>query len=113
MAGMIAKYLAMSLAIENCQRSSGDEELLADLHDLDEFRRVGSRSTMLPALSPRRTGVHGHADIGLGKAGASLASPVIATSLPPLSLRSGPSVFRGGFGEEVIDAGLFGDGRVR
>ena len=71
MAGMMAKYLATSLAIEKVvSEPAGDEELLADLHDLDQLRRVRVEVDHVPGFLGRLgAGVHGHADVGLGQGG--------------------------------------------
>ena len=69
MAGMIAKYFAMSLAIENVvSEPSGDQQLLADLDDLDELGRVGVEVDHVAGLlRGRRAGVHRDPDVGLGQ----------------------------------------------
>ena len=68
-AGMMAKYLATSLAIENVvSEPAGDQQLLADLDDLDELRRVRVEVDHVPGLlGGLGAGVHGHADVGLGQ----------------------------------------------
>ena len=51
---------------EGGQRAAGDEELLADLDDLDELRGVGVEVDHVPGLLGRLgPGVHRHADVGL------------------------------------------------
>ena len=64
---MIAKYLATSLAIEKVVSDApGDEELLADLDDVDELRRVRVEVDHVPGLLGRLgAGVHRDADVGL------------------------------------------------
>ena len=55
---------------ERGERAAGDEQLLADLDDLDELRRVGVEVDHVPGLLGRLgAGVHGHADVGLGEGG--------------------------------------------
>ncbi len=114
MAGMIAKYLAMSLAIENVVRAPRVISSCLPISTIS-MSLVGSesRSTMLPASLAADVPVFMRRDVGLRQAGgASLVpSPVIATSLPPscsrlisASLSSG-----GGFGQEVVDTGLVGN----
>ena len=50
---------------EGSQRAAGHQELLADLHDLDQLGRIGVEidhvAGFLRGLSSR---IHGHADIG-------------------------------------------------
>ena len=68
-AGMIAKYFATSLAIENVvSDAAGDQQLLADLDDLDELGRVGVEVDHVAGLlGGRRAGVHRDPDVGLGQ----------------------------------------------
>ena len=55
---------------ERRQRPAGDEQLLADLDDLDELRRVRVEVDHVAGLFGRLgAGVHGHADVGLGEGG--------------------------------------------
>ena len=55
---------------EGGQRAPGDEQLLADLHNLDELGRVGVEVDHVAGLFGRLgAGVHGHPDIGLGQGG--------------------------------------------
>ena len=66
-AGMMAKYFATSLAIENVVRA-GHQQLLADLDDLDELGRVGIEVDHVAGLAcGLGAGLHGDADIGLGE----------------------------------------------
>ncbi len=89
-AGMIAKYFATSLAMENVVNAPRVMRSCLPISTIS-MSLVGleSRSTMLPALlGGRRPGVHRHADVRLRSAGASFVpSPVIATSLPPACSR--------------------------
>ena len=53
---------------ERRQRAAGDEELLADLHDLDQLGRVRVEVDHVPCFfRGLRAGVHGHADVCLGE----------------------------------------------
>ena len=66
-AGMIAKYFATSFEIEKVVSDAPrDEELLADLDDLDELRRIRVEVDHVPRLlGGLCPGVHGHTDVGL------------------------------------------------
>ena len=99
-AGMMAKYLATSLAIEEGgeERPEEIEELLADLDNLDELGRVGvevdhvagSLAATVPVFMATPTSAW-------AKAGASLVpSPVMAISLPPPCSARISSIFRSG-----------------
>ena len=51
---------------ERRERAAGDEQLLADLDDVDELRRVGVEVDHVPGFLRRLgAGVHGDADVGL------------------------------------------------
>jgi hypothetical protein len=65
----MAKYLATSLAIEKVVSApSGDQELLADLDDLDQLGRVGVEVDHVAGFAGGLgAGVHGDADVGLGE----------------------------------------------
>ncbi len=120
MAGMMAKYLATSLAIEkvvsaprvisNCLPISTISISLVGLE---------SRSTMLPASLAAWVPVFMATPTSAwASAGASFVpSPVMATSLPSACSRSdqGQLVLGRGLGQEVVHAGLRGDrgGRER
>ncbi len=114
MAGMIAKYLAMSLAIENVVSAPRVISNCLPISTIS-ISLVGSesRSTMLPASLAADVPVFiATPTSAWASAGASLVpSPVIATSRPPSCslLDQGQLVLRGGLGEEVVDAGLVGD----
>ena len=55
---------------ERRQRTAGDQQLLADLDDLDELRRVRVEIDHVPGFLRRlRAGVHRHTDVGLGERG--------------------------------------------
>ena len=116
MAGMMAKYLATSLAIENVvSEPAGDEQLLADLDDLDELRRVRVEVDHVPGLLGRLgAGVHGHAHVGLGQ-GRGVVGAVAGhgheEAAGLLLLDEGHLVLGRGLGQEVVDPGLLGDGR--
>ena len=113
-AGMIAKYLATSLAIENVvSDAAGDEQLLADLDDLDELRRVRVEVDHVPGLlRGLRAGVHGHADVGLGEGGSVVGAVTGHRDEPAARLLLADQVhlvLGRRLGEEVVDAGLGGD----
>ena len=98
---------------ERRQRAPGDEELLADLDDLDELGRVGVEVDHVPGLlGGRGAGVHGHADVRLGERRGVVGAVAghrdeLAAGLLPLD--EGHLVLGGGLGEEVVDARLLGD----
>ena len=115
MAGMMAKYLATSLAIE---KVVSEPRVMSSCLPISTISSslVGleSRSTMLPGLFGRLgAGVHGHADVGLGQgrgvvgAVAGHGDEVAAGLLGP---DAGHLVLGRGLGHEVVDAGLVGDG---
>ena len=55
---------------ERRERAAGDQQLLADLDDVDELRRVGVEVDHVPGFLRRlRAGVHRHADVGLRERG--------------------------------------------
>ena len=115
-AGMMAKYFATSLAIENVvERAAGDQQLLADLDDLDELGGVAVEVDHVPGFLGRLgAGVHGDADIGLGERGRVVGAVArhgdeVAAVL--LGADPGHLVLGRGLGEEVVDAGLGGDRR--
>ena len=112
---MIAKYFATSLAMEKVVSDpAGDQQLLADLDDLDELRRVGVEVDHVAGLFGRRSaGVHGDADVGLRERGGVVGAVAghrdeLAALL--LLADQGHLVLGLGLGEEVVDAGLFRDG---
>ena len=113
---MIAKYFAMSLAIENVVSAPRVISSCLPISTIS-MSLVGfeSRSTMLPASLAACVPVFiATPTSACASAGASLVpSPVIATSLPPclLALDQRHLVFGRGLGEEVVDAGLVGDRR--
>ena len=98
---------------ERRQRAARDEELLADLDDLDELRRVRVEVDHVAGLLGRgRARVHRHADVGLGERGGVVRAvaghrdhPAACLLLTDeLELALGRRL-----GEEVVDAGLLGD----
>ena len=111
---MIAKYFATSLAIgERGQRAPGDEQLLADAHDVDELGRVGVEIDHVAGLLRRRgSRVHRDPDVRLGErrgvvgAVAGHRDQVAAGLFASDELHL---VFWRRLGEEVVDAGLRGD----
>ena len=93
--------------------AAGDEQLLADLDDLDELRRVGVEVDHVAGLlGGRRPGVHGHADVGLGErrrvvgAVAGHRDQPAALLLPPDQREL---VLGRGLGQHVVDPRLVGD----
>ena len=111
MAGMIAKYLAMSLAIENVVSAPRVISNCLPISTIS-MSLVGSlsRSTMLPASrAAMRAGVHGDADIGLGErrriVGA-VAAHGDQLALGLLLADQRQLVFGRCLGKEVVDACL-------
>ena len=99
---------------EGGQGPAGDQQLLADLHDLDELRRVGVQVHHVPGLfRGRGSGVHGHADVRLGERGrvvgavAGHRDELAALLLLPDQRHL---VFGRRLREEVVHAGFFSDG---
>ena len=113
---MMAKYLATSLAIE---KVVSEPRVISSCLPIStiSISLVGleSRSTMLPASLAAWVPVFMATPTSAwASAGASLVpSPVMATRLPPACSASdaGHLVLGRGLGEEVVDAGLLGDGR--
>ena len=98
---------------ERRQRAARDQQLLADLDDLDQLRRVGVEVDHVARLARRlRARVHRHAHVGLRErrrvvgavAGHRHQAPVLLLLADQRELRLGR-----GFGEEVVDARLLGD----
>ena len=102
---------------ERRQRAAGDEQLLADLDDLDELRRVGVEVDHVAGLfRGLRAGVHRDADVGLRERGRVVGAVTGHRDEPAaglLALDQRHLVFGRRFGEEVVDAGLLGDGPGR
>ena len=99
---------------EGRQRAAGDEQLLADLDDVDELGRVAVEVDHVAGLlGGRGAGVHRDADVGLGQ-GRGVVGAVAGHRDELAALLLGPDqghlVLGGGLGEEVVDAGLCGDG---
>ena len=99
---------------EGRERAAGDEELLADLDDLEQLRGVGIEVDHVAGLlGGLRAGVHGDADVGLGEGGR-VVGPVaghgdeVAGSL--LLADAGELHLGRRLGEEIIHPGLGGDG---
>ena len=91
--------------------------MLADFDDLDELGGVGVEVNHVASfLGGLRAGVHGDADIGLRQRRSVIRAVArhghkLAFGLFALNERH--LVFRLGFSEEVVQAGLFGDGSGR
>ena len=66
-AGRMAKYFATSLAMLKVVSAPGHQKLFPISTISISFVGLLSRSTMLPASRGLRPGIHGHADIRLGK----------------------------------------------
>ena len=111
---MIAKYLAMSLAMENVVSAP---RVISNCLPISTISRsacgIGVQIDHVAGLfGRRRAGVHRNPTSACASAGASLVlSPVIATSLPPACSRLmiGQSCPGRGFGEEVVHTGLVGN----
>ena len=85
-AGMITKYFARSFAMEKVVSAPpGHQELLPDLHDLDQFCGITLEIDHVGRLAGRLgPGIHRHGDIRLGESGGIVgAVAVIATIRPP------------------------------
>ena len=98
---------------ERRQRAARDQQLLADLDDLDQLRRVGVEVDHVAGLlRGGRAGVHRHADVGLRERRRVVRAVAGHRDHPALRLllldqrhlRLGRRL-----GEEVVDAGLLGD----
>ena len=115
-AGRIAKYLATSLAIEKVVRQPRViRSCLPTSTTSSSLVGLLSRSTMLPASRaawvPR---VHGDGDVGLGEGRRVVGAVAGHRHQLALRLLGADQVqlhLRAGLGEEVVDAGLGGDGR--
>ena len=98
---------------ERRQRAARDQQLLADLDDLDQLRRVGVEVDHVAGLARRLgAGVHRHADVGLrerGRVVGAVAGHRHQPAVGLLLLDQGHLGLRRGLGEEVVDAGLLGD----
>ena len=98
---------------ERRQRSPGDQQLLADLNDLDQLRWVRVEVDHVPGLARSLgAGVHRHADVGLRQR-RSVVGPVAGhRHEPALGLVLADQLelaLRGRLGEEVVDSRLAGD----
>ena len=115
-AGMIAKYLATSLAIEKVVSAPRVISSCLPISTIS-ISLVGfeSRSTMLPASFAAWVPVFMATPTSAwASAGASLVpSPVIATSLPSACSRLISAILSSGVacGEEIVDARFLGDRR--
>ena len=117
-AGMMAKYFATSLAIENVVSAPRVISSCLPISTIS-MSLVGfeSRSTMLPASFAAVVPVFiATPTSACASAGASFVpSPVIATSLPSACSRLMSAILSSGVacGQEVVDAGFVGDRRPR
>jgi hypothetical protein len=113
---MMAKYFATSLAMEKVvSEPTGDEELLADLNDVDELGGVGVQVDHVPGLLRRRgPRVHRDADVGL-RQGWSVVRAVAGHRDELAALLFGLDQshlrFGGRLSQEIVDTGLLRDGR--
>lgn len=93
---------------EGGQRAARDEQLLADLHHLDELRRIAVEVHHVAGLARRlRAGLHGEADIGLGPRRRVVGAVAGHRDQTPFSLGTadiGELVLGRRLGEEVIHA---------
>ena len=100
---------------EGRQRAARHQELLADLDDLDEFRRVGIEVDHVAGLARGlRAGLHGDADVGLGERGRVVRAVAAHGDEAAAGLflaDIGELVLGRRLGEEIVDAGFGGDGR--
>ena len=98
---------------ERRQRAARDQQLLADLDDLDQLRRVGVEVDHVAGLARGLgAGVHGHADVGLRERGRVVGAVAGHRDQPAVGLLGADQLHLGlrrGLGEEVVDAGLLGD----
>ena len=99
---------------ERRQRAARHQQLLADLDDLDELGRIAVEIDHVAGfLGGLRAGVHGHADVGLGQRRGVVGAVAhhgdqLAVGL--LLADVGELRFRRRLGDEIVDAGLLGDG---
>jgi hypothetical protein len=99
---------------EGGQRTSGDQQLLADGDDLDELGRVRIEIDHVAGLARRhRAGVHRDPDVGLGERGrvvGAIAAHGEQLAFGLLGANQLELALRRRLGEEVVDARLRGDG---
>ncbi len=115
-AGMMAKYLATSLAIENVVSAPRVMSSCLPISTISmSFVGFGVEVDHVAGLlGGLGAGVHGHADVGLGQRRGVVGAVAghgdqAAAGLLPADQRH--LVLGRGLGEEVVDAGLVGDGR--
>ena len=98
---------------ERRQRAARDQQLLADLDDLDELRRVGVEVDHVARLAGGLgAGVHRDADVGLRERGRVVRAVAGHRDEPSLGLLVADQLelaLGRRLGEEVVDAGLLGD----
>ena len=98
---------------EGGQGAAGDQQLLADLDDLDQLRRIGVEVDHVARLARRLgAGVHRDADVGLGQGGGVVGAVAGHRDQAPVGLLLADQLqlsLRRRFGEEVVDARLLGD----
>ena len=100
---------------ERRQRAARDQQLLADLDDLDQLRRIGVEVDHVAGLLRRlRAGVHRDADVGLSerrRVVGAVAGHRDEAAAALLLLDQRHLVLRRRLGEEVVDSRLAGDRR--
>ena len=100
---------------EGGEGAARDEELLADLYDLDELGGVAVEIDHVAGLAGGLgAGVHGDADVGLGQRGGVVRAVTgHGDEVTGFLLRANAFQlhFRCGLSDEVVHAGLGGDGR--
>ena len=100
---------------ERRERAARDQELLADLNDFDQLGRVGIEIDHVAGFfRGLRSGVHGESDVGLREGGRVVGAVTGHGDKLPLGLFPADErefVFRLGLRQEIIKAGLAGDGR--
>ena len=100
---------------ERGQRAAGHQQLLADLHDLDQLRRVGIEIDHVAGFfGGLRAAVHGHGHVGLGQGGGVVRAVAGHGDQPAAGLLLADQLelgFGRGLGQEVIDARFGGDRR--
>ena len=107
----MAKYLRHVVGdAERGQRAAGDQQLLADLDDLDQLGRVAVEIDHVAGLARRlRAGLHGHAHIGLRQRRRVVGAVAAHGDQPALGLHLADVVelvLRRRLGEEVVHARL-------
>src|ERR1035437_253632 len=99
---------------ERGQRTARDEQLFADLDDLDELRRIRVEVHHIAGFfGGLRAGVHGHADIGLREGRGVIGAVADHGDHAPATLFFADErefVFGRGLGQKIVHARFGGDG---